>query len=182
MINNILKVVFFLLACLLAFLLYRSIASELEYRQEVKSIEDQVINKLERIRMAQLTYKDVKGDFTNDFDTLIHFIKTGKMQVTVEYGDKDDTTSVYRREVIEVGVQDSLFKNFNVDSIAYVPPMDTAKFELLAGRVVQGNVEVPVFQVTDPWPYDRQRKNANHPKQPLRVGSISEAKYSGNWK
>ncbi len=182
MVNNILKIVFFVIACILGYLLYNSIAGEIRYRAEVDAVEAQVIEKLEKIREAELAFKDVRGEFTGDFDTLIHFINNGKMQITVEYGDKDDSTSVYRQEIIEVGIRDSLFKNFNVDSIAFVPPADTAKFELLASEVIQGNVKVPVFQVRDPYPFDRQRANDNHPKKALQVGSISEASYSGNWK
>lgn len=182
MVNNILKVIFFLLACLFAYLLYRSVKGEIEYRAEVDRVEDLVITKLEKIREAELAYKDIKGEFTSDYDTLINFIKTGNLQILVEYGDKDDSTSVYSREVKNISILDSMFKNFNVDSIAFVPPADTAKFILLSGRVIQGNVEVPVFQVTDPWPFDRQRSNVNHPKKALQVGSISEASYSGNWK
>ncbi|MFT5513599.1 MAG: hypothetical protein ACI8SE_002008, partial [Bacteroidia bacterium] len=165
-----------------AFLLFRSVKGEIEYRAEVDRVEVMVINKLEKIREAELAYKDVKGEFTGDYDSLINFIKTGKMQILVEYGDKDDSTSVYSQFIKEVSIRDSLFKNFKVDSIAFVPPADTAKFLLLASRVVQGNVEVPVFQVTDPFPFDKQRANSNHPKKALQVGSISEASYSGNWK
>jgi hypothetical protein len=182
MVNNILKVVFFLVACLLAYLLYNSIDGEIKYRKEVKQVEALVIEKLEKIRVAELMYKDAKGGFTGDFDSLINFIKNGKVQILVEYGDKDDSTSVYRKEIKEVSVRDSLFKDYAIDSIAFVPPMDTAKFELLAGTVIQGNVEVPVFQVTDPAPFDKQRSNPNHPKPALRVGSITEASHSGNWK
>jgi predicted membrane protein len=182
MVNNILKVIFFFLAILFAFLLYRSIKGEIEYRAEVDRVEELVIGKLEKIREAELAYKDVKGEFTGDYDTLINFIKTGKLKILVEYGDKDDSTSVFRQEVEEVSILDSMFSDFNVDSIAFVPPSDTAKFVLLASRVIQGNVEVPVFQVTDPWPFDKQRANPNHPKKALQVGSISEASYSGNWK
>lgn len=182
MINNILKVVLFLVACLLAYLLYDSITGEIEYRKEVQRVEELVIDKLEKIRVAELAYKDAKGEFTNEFDSLINFVNTGKLKILIEYGDKDDTTSVYRQEVQEVSVKDSLFKNYNFDSIAFVPPMDTAKFILLATRINQGNVDVPVFMVQDPYPFDKQRNNPNHPKPPLQVGSISEATYSGNWK
>ncbi|MFT5724878.1 MAG: hypothetical protein ACI9JN_002001 [Bacteroidia bacterium] len=182
MVNNILKGIFFLLACLLAYLLYRSVKGEIEYRAEVDRVEELVINKLEKIREAELAYKDVRGDFTHDYDSLIHFIKTGKMEILVEYGDRDDSTSVFRQEIQYVSILDSLFKDFEVDSIAFVPPADTCKFVLLASRITQGNVDVPVFQVTDPYPYDRQRANPNHPKKALQVGSISEASYAGNWK
>lgn len=182
MVNNILKVVFFLLACVFGYLLFDSIMGEIRYQEEVDKVEQQVIAKLEKIREAEVAYKDARGEFTGDFDTLIHFVKYGKMKISIQYGDKDDSTSVFRQEIKEVSILDSLFKGVNVDSLAFVPPADTVEFELLASRVIQGNVEVPVFQVRDPYPFDRQRRNEKHPKKPLQVGSISEATYSGNWK
>lgn len=182
MINNALKIVLFIAAVILTYLVYESIASEMRYRKEVESIEAQVIGKLEYIRIAQLAYKDEKGKFTSSFDTLINFIKNGKMKIVIQYGDRDDSTSVFRQEVKYVSIKDTLFKNINVDSIAFVPPADTAKFAMEALVITQGNVEVPVFRVVDPWPFDKQRSNPNHPKKGLQVGSLTEATYSGNWK
>ncbi|MBI1306177.1 MAG: hypothetical protein GC181_06140 [Bacteroidetes bacterium] len=182
MTNTILKIVLTILAVFLAYEVYESIASELRYRAEVEKVEEQVISKLDNIRLAELTYKDVNGKFTNDYDTLINFLKTGKLRITKQYGDKDDSTTVFREEVLYIPILDTLFKGINVDSLAFVPPFDTARFELYAMTITQNNVEVPVFKVVDPHPFDKQRRNPKHPKQPLQVGSLSEASYSGNWK
>jgi hypothetical protein len=180
--HNILKIVLFLVALLLAYLVYESIASEMRYRKEVGMVEEQVIHKLENIRTAQLAYKDEKSVFTDNFDTLINFIKHGKLKIVKQYGDRDDSTSVFREEILYVSLIDSLFKGINVDSLAFIPPLDTAKFIMDAMVITQANVEVPVFKIVDPYPFDKHRQNENNPKKALQVGSLSEASYSGNWK
>ncbi|MCB0734195.1 MAG: hypothetical protein H6608_12050 [Flavobacteriales bacterium] len=182
MINNILKIVLSIAAVFLAYMVYDSIASEMRYRDEVEEVEAQVIKKLEDIRLAQLTYKEEKGKFTNDFDTLIDYLKHGRIKVVVQYGDRDDSTTNFREEVSYVAILDTLFKDINIDSLAFVPPYDTARFLMDAMMITQGNVEVPVFKVEDPHPFDKKRRNPNDPKKPLQVGSLSEATYSGNWK
>lgn len=182
MTNNILKIVLTLAAIALSYLVYDSIASEMRYREDVEKVEAKVIKKLEDIRLAQLTFKEEKGKFTDNFDTLINYLKTGTIKVVVQFGDRDDTTSVYREEVSFIPILDTLFKDINVDSLAFVPPLDTAKFVMDAMMITQGNVDVPVFKVVDPYPFDKKRQNENDPKQPLQVGSLSEATYSGNWK
>ncbi len=180
--QNAVKIVLSIVALFLAYMVYESIASEMRYRKQVEAVEAQVIDKLEHIRVAQLAYKDNTGKFCDNFDTLVHFVKTGKLQIIKQYGDRDDSTSVFRQEFVYVSILDSLFKDFNVDSMAYVPPYDTAKFIMDAIIITQANVEVPVFKVVDPHPYDKQRQSDSHPKKALQVGSLSEATYSGNWK
>ena len=182
MVNNILKIVLTLAAIALAYLVYDSIASEMRYREDVEVVENQVIKKLEDIRLAQLTYKEETGKFSDNFDTLINYLKTGKLKVVVQYGDRDDSTSVFREEISYIPILDTLFQDINVDSLAFVPPADTAQFVMDAMMITQGNVEVPVFKVVDPYPFDKKRQNDNDPKKPLQVGSLSEATYSGNWK
>ena len=45
--------------------------------------------------------------------------------------------------------------------------------------VTQNNIKVPVFQITDPKPFNEVRIKE---KNPLRVGDIYSVDYSGNWK
>lgn len=182
MTNKVLKIVLFIVAAFLSYMVYDSIASEMRYREEVEIVEEQVIDKLEHIRMAQLAYKDQKGKFTDNFDSLINFVKVAQLKIIKQYGDKDDSTSVFREEFVYVSLKDSMFKDFNLDSMPFVPPFDTAKFVMDAKVITQANVEVPVFKVVDPYPFDKQRQNPNHPKKALQVGSLTEATYSGNWK
>ncbi|MCB9262800.1 MAG: hypothetical protein H6607_10535 [Flavobacteriales bacterium] len=181
MINNILKVLFFAGACLLAYLLYDLFAKEMSYRAERDDIEAQVIKKMEIIKKAQMNFRDVNGHFTSSFDSLINYMKTGTMKVMVEYGDKNDTTNTYRREIKNILVKDTLFKDVNIDLIGFVPPDEKYMFIMKAGTLRKQDQDNQVFMVLDPRPFDRDRANPNHPKDTLQLGSLTEIKFDGNW-
>ncbi len=174
----VIRIVLLIVICILAYLTFESIAEPVRYAKEVKVKEKAVIEKLKVIRDAQLTYRDVNGSFTGSFDTLINFINTGKIKMMIEFGDRDDSTTVFRSEEVLVSVKDSLFKNIDIDNVRYVPDHDTLQFEMASNVITKNNVPVPVFQVVDPKPFSKERIKAN---DPLRVGSVYEVDYNGNW-
>lgn len=180
--NNAIKIALFLLTAFLAYKVYDSVASEIRYMEEVQRIEADVIERLEKIREVQMIYRDERGEFAANWDSLMSFANHGTMQIVREYGDKDDSTTVYRREVERISVKDSLFKTFPLDSLPYVPHNTKGeKFIINANIIEQNKVKVPVFEVKDPSPFSRDRNKPDNPN-PLKVGSLVEAKYSGNWK
>ena len=163
---------------LLAYLTYNTVATDVRYAQEVIEEEQKVIDKLKIIRDAQLAYREVNGEFTADFDTLINFMKNGELKVLIEYGDRDDSTTVFQQKIEFVSVRDSLFRDVDIDNIRYVPGYDTLQFVMKAGEIEKNNVPVPTFQVTDPKPFSKERQEENNP---LRVGNLYDADYTGNW-
>lgn len=177
MLRKVISVVLILLAGFLAYKVYDTIVSEIRYQEEVKQVEEDVIDRLKKIREAQLVYKAEKGKFADRFEFLLDFIKNDSMSIIQEFGDKDDTSSVYTRNIIRVSVRDSMFKNYPIDSLPIVP--HTGKtFEMTAKVINQNNVNVPVFEVKDPAPISRERKENDNP---LKVGSLTEVSYQGNW-
>lgn len=182
MVRNIIKVVLFLIAAFIAYKVWDSIAGEIRYQEEVARVEGDVIDKLEKIQKLQMLHKDEYGEFESNWDSLIHFGNYGHMKIIREYGDKDDSTSEYRREVERISIKDSLYPNYNLDSLPFVPHNEKGeKFIMNSNVITQNNVKVPVFEVKDPSPFSRERKDPDSPN-PLKVGSLTEAKYSGNWK
>jgi len=182
MVRNIIKGVLFIVAAFLAYQLWDSVASEIRYQEEVERVEADVITQLEKIQKLQMLHKDEYGEFESKWDSLIHFGKYGTMQIVREYGDKDDSTSVYRREIERISIKDSLFSSYDLDSLPYVPHNPKGeKFIMNSNIITQNNVKVPVFEIKDPSPFSRDRKDPDDPN-PLKVGSLTEAKYSGNWK
>lgn len=162
----------------LTYFVYKSIADPIKYNKEVEVREQAVIDKLKVIRTAQMAYKDQHGEFAKNFDELIEFMEYGKLKIIVEYGDKDDSTTVFRSEELLVNVKDSLFPDIDVQNIRYVPFKDTMQFKMEANKIISNNVTVPVFQVEDPDPFSKERKENNNP---LRLGSVYEVNYNGNW-
>ncbi len=175
--RKIITAVLILLSTFLAYKVYDTVADELRYQKEIKIIEQDVIERLKKIREAQLVYREEKGKFADRFDFLLEFIKNDSMKVIQEFGDKDDTSSVYIQKIIMVSVKDSLFKDYPIDSLPIVPHSGKT-FDIAAKVINQNNVNVPVFEVKDPAPESRDRRENDNP---LKVGSLTEASYQGNW-
>ena len=141
--------------------------------------------KLIDIRSAQLAYKEKNGQFTHNFDELImcvkrdSFIIVQKKDTLIEYYNTMYRENQFKDTMLidtlgKVSILDSLFtKNYPIDSLAYVPPLNKVKFILRAGVVNKSKIDVPVFEAKDPEPYDSNK--------PLIIGSMIEANLNGNW-
>ena len=80
-----------LLAGLIVFLAYetvQSIVEPIEFKKEQKKRYDETIQKLKDIRAAQGAYKEVNGDYTASFDTLIDFVKNNDGQLSYGGGGR----------------------------------------------------------------------------------------------
>ncbi len=174
----VIRGVLLVVIAVLAYFTYESIAEPVRYGKEVALKEQAVIDKLKVIRDAQLTYRDQKGQFTASFDTLVDFMKNGQLKIMVEFGDRDDSTTVFTTKEMFVSVKDSMFPDVDVDNIRYVPFHDTLQFIMKADKIKTNNVLVPVFLVEDPMPFSKERQEEENP---LSVGSIYEVNYRGNW-
>ena len=175
----VIRTLLLILIAVLAYFTYESIAAPIRYAKEVTEKEAKVIAKLKVLRDGQLAYKGEKGEFAGNFDDLLNFMEHGQMTVTIQTGSKDDTTTVFKSETMKVGVRDSLFKQVDIRNLRYVPGHDTLQFKIAAGDLKKNNVVVPVFEIKDPMPYSKEREAKN---DPLKVGSIYDVNYNGNWK
>lgn len=173
------RITLFIGILVLTYLTYESVMKDVRYAKHVKEKESGIIDKLKIARKGQLTYKEVNGVFADNWDTLLSFMNHGKIKVIVAFGDADDSTTVFTQSVVNVSVKDSFFKEVEVDKLRFVPERDTLQFLIDAGTVMKNGVPVPVYQITDPDPYDKQRIEE---KNPLRVGSMFSVDYNGNWK
>ncbi len=179
------KITFSLLILILSTLLIKIILDPIKFENETNYRYDFIKDKLIDIRSAQLAYKEKTGQFTNDFDELIMFVKTDsfvlvqKTDTLVEYYNTVYRETQFKDTMLidtlgKVSILDSLFtKQYPIDSLAYVPPINKVKFELQAGVINKSKIDVPVFEAKDPKPYDITK--------PLVIGSMIEANLNGNW-
>jgi len=72
---------------LLGFLCWRSIQAPIEFQREVAKREKAVIQRLIDIRTSQVAFRDVNGRYTASFDSLVDFVKNGKVVTLSRYGD-----------------------------------------------------------------------------------------------
>lgn len=169
---------------------YQSIIKPIEFKNEKERRYEHIVQRLKDIRTAELAYKTRYQKYSNNFDSLIYFLKFDSLSIVKANGEVPDTMSledalmagIVSRDTIMVNAFDSLFAHqniddrvhpFNVDSLAIIPFSGGKKFTLEAGFVERSNVKVPVFQATDAAPFDKN--------DIMQVGSMTDPKTNGNW-
>lgn len=191
------QIVLVALILVFGYLLYESIQGPIRFKQEQRARYDLAIERLKQIRTAQVLYRAENGKYTGSFDTLIQFIREGKMKVVRMEIDPTDTIDFSRgiaKDTIFVSIKDSLFKNVNIDSMSIIP-VSGGNIEMASAQLVTGSkVVIPVFEAKihndillqdlDP----QQRINLNYDREQtvkyagLKVGSVEEANNNaGNW-
>ena len=83
--------------------------------------------------------------------------------------------------------------NFNLETLRYIPFTNNQEFEIEAGYITRGGMNVPVFEAKAPYKtylngLDPQRiRNAAAQQEAIdkyagiKVGSMNEASIDGNW-
>ncbi|RKD89693.1 hypothetical protein [Mangrovibacterium diazotrophicum] len=204
------QIVLIVIAIVLGYLIYSSVQRPIDFEKAKKERVEKVVDRLKDIRKAELAYKDVHGEFTGSWDTLINFVETGELPLVKKIGMLTDSmveagwteeTAIKKgkiiRDTIKISVIDTLFgKGFDANQLKYVPVPDTvAQFHLGAAIITTGSgIQVPIFEAkvhnnTVLRGLDRQlvinlndkaRTNEKYPG--LKVGSLTEANNNaGNW-
>ncbi len=141
--------------------------------------EDAVIEKLKVLKEGQLAFKDENGKFADNFDDLLNFMENGQKKILIQSGSADDSTTVVETSEKMVSIKETLFPDVNIEKLRYVPfHADSVQFKIAAGEINKNNVTVPVFEIKDPKPFSKERQKKDNP---LKVGSIFDVNYNGNW-
>jgi len=155
------QVVLWIASIFFAYKIYDSVSGPIRFNQVKNERYAKVIDRLKEIRTAQIAHKDVKGFYSNNFDSLIKFIDEGIFTL-IEKRDSSylEYDRTYRidmlREVIVVDtlgfvpVKDSLFKNTEgYKNMAYIPVQgaEDKTFQIKAEIINKNGYNVPVFEV-----------------------------------
>jgi len=150
--KKLINVVLGICALAMLFICYRSIADQQNFEAEVKQREVDVKSRLIEIRKAQEAYKEQYKEYCGNWDTLIVFIKEGKLPTVIKQGvlteeqmEKGLTESKaaaivnsgnqaeiaanglqdFRRDTTWVSLIDSLYpEGYVADEIRYIPHSD----------------------------------------------------------
>lgn len=207
--KTILQIVLILVILGLSYAIYESIQQPIRFQEEQTKRATSVIERLKGIRDAQVAYRSLNNKYTGSFDTLIHFVREGKLSLVKMEGSLSDSLiaagvtevkalamGLIRRDTVYVSAKDSLFrKGFNPDSLQFVPFTKGGKFEMGAGILVTGSgVKVQVFEAkvsNNVYLNGLERQeviNMNDKAKKLnkfaglKVGSLEEANNNaGNW-
>ena len=72
---------------LLVFLCWKSIQGPIDFNKHREIRDRAVINRLIDIRTAQVAFREIEGAYTANFDSLINFVKNGKVALLEKHGD-----------------------------------------------------------------------------------------------
>ena len=191
-----------------AYKIYDSINGPIQFNQKKNERYATVIDRLKDIRSAQIAYKDVKGVFSNNFDSLIEFVDKGHFTL-IEKRDSSflEYDRIYRidmlREVVvidtlgTVEVKDSLFKNSDeYKEMAFIPinGVNGQKFEIASKVIDKNGYKVPVFEVKVKKSvilFDQNKDLIKQENETIAVdgvngpeivlGSLTTVSTNGNW-
>ena len=201
------QAVLWILAIFFSYKIYDSINGPINFNNTKNERYAKVINKLKLIRKAQIAHKDVKGIYSNNFDSLVKFIDYGIFTLIEKrdssYMEYDRTYRIdMLREIVVVDtlgfvpVKDSLFKNSNAYKNFSNVPVDgiEAKFDINAEIIDKNGYRVPVFEVKvakDVILFDQNKDLLKTENETVSVdgvngpaiilGSLTDVSTNGNW-
>ena len=114
--NKIVKILVEILLALAAvgcvYGIYRSIMKPVNFNKEKARRQEVAVQRLKDIRTLEVAFKGVNGRYTADIDSLINFYNTGKMDIIMQVGSKDDSLAWENTERVK-----KAFKKLSKDEL-----------------------------------------------------------------
>ena len=188
---------------ILAYFVYNSINSEVEFQQVAKVRVAENVQKLKDLRQVQIAYKKVNNTYSNNFESLIDFLENDSMAIVKAIGETPDSLTdvqalelgIISRDTAYVLAKETVFdeaylssrnEKFPLDlsALTSVPHSDQ-NYSVDAGMVEKGKVVVQVFEISTTYGavftgLDAENKSFELGNL-LKVGSMDEASLNGNW-
>ena len=188
---------------ILAYFVYNSINSEVEFQQVAKVRVAENVQKLKDLRQVQIAYKKANNTYSNNFESLIDFLENDSMTIVKAIGETPDSLTdaqalelgIISRDTAYVLAKETVFdeaylssrnEKFPLDlsALTSVPHSDQ-NYSVDAGMVEKGKVVVQVFEISTTYGavftgLDAENKSFELGNL-LKVGSMDEASLNGNW-
>jgi len=187
---------------ILAYFVYNSINSEVEFQQVAKVRIAENVQKLKDLRQVQIAYKKVNNTYSNNFESLIDFLENDSMAIVKAIGETPDTLTdaqalelgIISRDTAYVLAKETVFDDayltsrnekfpLDLSALTTVPHSDK-NYSVDAGMVEKGKVVVQVFEISTYGAVfsglDAENKSFELSNL-LKVGSMDEASLNGNW-
>ena len=188
---------------ILAYFVYNSINSEVEFQQVAKVRVAENVQKLKDLRQVQIAYKKVNNTYSNNFESLIDFLENDSMTIVKAIGETPDSLTdvqalelgIISRDTAYVLAKETVFDEaylssrndkfpLDLSSLTTVPHSDQ-NYSVDAGMVEKGKVVVQVFEISTTYGavftgLDAENKSFELGNL-LKVGSMDEASLNGNW-
>lgn len=207
----VVQIVLWVLIVFLGWKLYDSINGPIKFNEIKEARYAKVIKNLKDIQQSQLAYKEITGEFTGSFDSLIAFLDTAKFAIT----QRRDTVYADVERNKAYGVKEGYYiEGVLIDTLGFVPVRDSlfhgsdryrtmmnipiegvnSTIELQAGHIERNDIMYAVFEARVPKEVILHDQNPDLVVQEkaiqsvdavngpyIQVGSMNEINTSGNW-
>ena len=194
---------------ILAFLVYNSIDSEVEFNQQAKERIAENVQKLKDLRTLQIAFKRENDVFADNFTSLLDFIQNDSTTIIKSVGETPDSLinglqitdaqalemGLISRDTFYVSAKESVFNEdylnsrdntypFDINQLSLIPNTNT-EYNINADVIEKGKVSVQVFEISAAYRDVFAALDAENKKYDLnsllKVGSMTEASLNGNW-
>lgn len=201
------QVVLWVLALFFSYKIYDSINGPIKFNEIKNDRYAKVIDRLKDIRIAQIAHKDVKGAYSDNFDSLVKFVDEGIFTL-IEKRDSSylEYDKTYRidmlREIVVIDtlgfvpVKDSLFgESDRYKRMQNVPIEGTdSLFHIKSAVINKNGYKAPVFEVKiskNVVLFDQNKDLLKVENETVSVdgvngseiilGSLTDVSTNGNW-
>ena len=188
---------------ILAYFVFNSIDSEVEFQKVAKVRITENVQKLKDLRQLQIAYKKVNNTYASNFESLLDFLENDSMVIVKAIGETPDSLTdaqalelgIISRDTAYVLAKETVFNEaylrgrnekypLNLDSLTNIPHSEKL-YSVDAGMVEKGKVMVQVFEISTNYAsvftgLDAENKSYDL-NGILKVGSMNEASLNGNW-
>ena len=193
---------------ILAFFVYNSISSEVEFNKVAKERIAENVQKLKDLRTLQIAYKRENEAFADNFNSLMNFLQNDSTRIVKMEGVNDTLIDgeeisdelalklgLIKRDTIYVSAMESIFDEnyinsrdnnypFDINSLNIIP-FTNKQYNIDANVIEKGKVSVQVFEISATYKdifYGLDAENKKYDLNSLlKVGSMTEASLNGNW-
>jgi len=194
---------------ILAFFVYDSISSEIEFNKQAKERIAENVQKLKDLRTLQIAYKRENEVFADNFNSLLDFLENDSTTIIKSVGETPDSLingqqisdaqalemGLISRDTLYVSAMESIFdKNylrsrdnkypFDLNTLSIIP-FTEKQYNIDANVIEKGKVNVQVFEISAAFKDVFNSLDAENKKYDLnsllKVGSMTEASLNGNW-
>ena len=194
---------------ILAFFVYDSITSEVEFNKQAKERIAENVQKLKDLRTLQIAYKKENDVFADNFNSLLDFLENDSTTIIKSVGETPDSLlngkqitdaqalemGLISRDTLYVSAKESIFDEnyiksrdnkypFDINTISIIP-FTEQQYNIDANVIEKGKVNVQVFEISASFKHVFNDLDAENKKYDLnsllKVGSMTEASLNGNW-
>ena len=194
---------------ILAFFVYNSITSEVEFNKQAKERIAENVQKLKDLRTLQIAYKKENDVFADNFNSLLDFLENDSTTIIKSVGETPDSLvngkqitdaqalemGLISRDTLYVSAKESIFDEnyiksrdnkypFDINTLSLIP-FTEQQYNIDANVIEKGKVNVQVFEISASFKHVFNGLDAENKKYDLnsllKVGSMTEASLNGNW-